>query len=47
MSQTLELHAYYSVQGLQPSPEAGWPVMAADSGALGSHDLTCEVSSAH
>lgn len=34
------------VQGLQPSLEAGWPAMAADSGALGSHDFTCEVSRA-
>ena len=44
-------HIYYvgdpSVQGMKPLMEAGWPGMAADSGGLGSHDFTCEVSSTY
>ncbi len=35
------------VQGMKPLREAGWPGMAADSGGLGSHDFTCEVSNTY
>ena len=32
------------VQAMNPMMEAGWPGLATDSGALGTHDFTCEVS---